>query len=234
MLKHTLPLAALALASCGMQGMDAVSIRPIYGWVDGCTDVKIGGHGFGDDVSVTIGGNPLQNLTLPDPAEDPLDVGFVIYGTTPPSTDGKGAHDVVVTSGGETDTITDGFYYVECPAVGYVEAASPTEGVSPGDTITMMGCGMDASAYTVRVGDAKSDVPLTSVCSSATVTFTAPAPSSDGTWYVGFFDSNGTQVSPDPACDITQPAGSITNPDTGDTGWVDPCAGALAITYGGA
>ncbi len=233
MLKHSLPLAALVLTSCSTQGMDAVSIRPIYGWVDGCTDVQIGGHDFGNDVSVTIGGNPLANLTLPTEADAPLDVGFEIYGTTPASTNGKGVSDVVVTTGGVSDTIKDGFYYVDCPAIGYIEAASPTEGVSSGDTITMMGCGMDASAYTVRVGDATTDAQLTSVCSSATVTFTAPAPSTDGTWYVGFFDSTGTQVSPDPACDITQPAGSITNPDTGDTGWVDPCSGALAITYGG-
>ncbi len=232
---RSLPLITmgLALAACD-RGLDAVSIRPIYGWTDGCTDVEIGGNHFGDQVSVTIGGNPLDNLTLPDAATQPLDVGFEAYGTTPPSTNGKGPADVVVSSGGETDTITGGFYYVDCPHPGYVEAADPTEGVSAGDTITLWGCGLDSSAYTVRVGDNATDAQLTGVCSTAQVTFTAPAPSADGAWYIGFFDSTGTQVYPDATCDITLPAGSITNPDTGDTGWVDPCAGAVALTYGGA
>lgn len=40
-----LPLTA-ALVSCNKVGFDAVSIRPIYSYVDGCGSVKISGTGF--------------------------------------------------------------------------------------------------------------------------------------------------------------------------------------------
>jgi len=224
---------ALVLSGCGDKAFDAVSIRPIYGWVDGCTPVAVGGHGFGDDVQVTIGGQALADQSLPDATLFPLDVGYEVYGTTPPSTAGKGTAEVKVSTGGVSDTVSSGFYYVDCPSPGTVEGIDPAEGVAAGDTITLQGCGLDPAAVTVRVGDAGDDQPLTAVCSTATATFVAPAVSKPAAWYVGFFDSAGTQLSPDPACDITLPAGSITNPDTADTAWVDPCSGAATLTYGG-
>ena len=75
---------------------------------------------------------------------------------------------------------------------------------------------------------AKSDAAITSSCGSAEVTFSAPDPGADGVYYVGIFDSSGTQLYPDPACDIANPGGG------GDSGAPDPCEGATTLSYGAA
>lgn len=229
---------ALMPSGCGNLPPDLVLIKPNYAYEDGCVDVTVSGHGFGDDVQVTVGGAPLENLTLPDPNEAPLDVGFVVYGTVPAGTPGPaevtmttaGVEDTLgVTSDGEVATTAGAFYYVACPAPYYVEYYEPAE-VSDDTSVFLQGCGIDTSGH-VQVGPAPDQLAMTSVCGTAQATFDAPA-NAPGTWYVGFFDSAGTQVYPDPACDITQPPG--TGVDTGDTGFVDPCSGALTLTYGGA
>lgn len=225
--------AVFLLASCDPVGFKVVSISPIYGWEDGCTDIKVSGHGFDADIQVTLGGTAIDNLTLPDQATNPLDVGFVVYGTTPPSAVGADYATLTVTSGGETSELTEAFFYTACPAAVYVEGVSATDAVAAGDEIGLSGCGLDASAVTVKVGSSDA-VNLTSVCSTAQATFTAPA-ADPGCHYVGFFDSAGNQLAPDPGCDITLacdvPQGKG---DTGDSGYIDFCAGAPTLTYGGA
>lgn len=228
--------AAPALVSCNTVGFGVVSIRPIYGWVDGCTPVSVGGHGFGDDVAVTIGGSPLENVTLPTAADSadatyaPLDVGYEVYGTTPAGAQ-SGYAEVKVTSGGEEGTVNGDFYYAACPMGAYPEGADPSADVTAGSTITLSGCNLVAG-YTVKVGPSQA-ATLASVCKSATATFAAPVVDTAlGTdWYIAIFDTTGAQVYPDlgTGCDTTLPPGS--QAVTVDTGVDDPCAGVLMVSY---
>jgi len=231
LLRIGIPLLALLHLSCDPDEFVAVSISPIYGWVDGCIDLKVSGHDFGDDVAGTIAGVALENVVLPDPETEKLDVGFVFYARIPAgAVTEAGFATVEVTSGGETSTLTDAFYFVACPAVGYEEYLS-ADTATQGDTITIFGCGIDATTHKVRVGQSP-DQDLTSVCGTAQLSFTAPT-QPEGTWYVGIFDNANNQIYPDPACDITVPADAA---DTGivDTATPDPCAGVPTLTYGGA
>jgi len=229
LLRIGVPLLALVHVSCSDLPFDAVSISPIYGWVDGCIDVKVSGHSFGDDVSGSVGGHELEGIVLPDPETEELAVGFLFYARVPAIADGEvGFADVEVTSGGETDTIKDGFYFVACPATAYEEFLS-TDTAAAGDAVTIYGCTIDASAHKARVGTS-ADLDLTSVCGTSQASFTAPK-LPEGSWYVGIFDLTGAQVYPDAECDITLPAGSGGPFDSGNP---DPCAGVPALTYGGA
>jgi len=228
----TLPLGfSLLHSGCSDLPPNVVSISPTYGWEDGCQQVKVSGHGFTEDVEITVGGEPLANLTQPNPDENPLDVGFVVYGTTPSGQNGFA--DVAMDADGLTDQSVDAFYYVACPSSPYIEGAEPSSDLIGGEAITLEGCSIDPGAVSVRVG-ASADISLTSVCGTASAYFSAPA-LEDGYWYAGFFDSNGDQVAPSVDCDITQEADP---PDTGyyqayypDT--ADPCYGALILNYGG-
>jgi hypothetical protein len=226
-------LSALCLLSCNPLGFRAVSISPIYGWVDGCTEVKVSGHGFDDNITVTIGGAALEGLTLPDPAEAPLDVGFLVTGRTPPGSAGGTYATVTVQSGGESSEIVDGFYYETCWYGAYAESASPSEGVAAGTEIALSGCNLAAGSVQVRVG-ASDPVDLSEVCHSAQASFIAPS-MPDGCHYLSFTDAGGKRLFPDAACDtsldctVDQSSG-----DSADTGATDPCAGAPTLTYGGA
>ena len=55
-------LTLLSLIGCNDPGFDGISIRPTYGWTDGCTDVKVSGHGFDDGVTATLARSGCQNL----------------------------------------------------------------------------------------------------------------------------------------------------------------------------
>ena len=225
------------LLSCGINDFQAMSIRPIYGYVDGCTAVEIGGRNFGDDVSVTIGGKALQDQSLPDAATEELLVGFEVRGTTPPG-DAVGYASVVVSTGGEEMEVWGGkdpqgedrgiFYYEACPADPNIEAIGPLEGLSAGDTVAMTGCNLKDS-YTVRVGTADA-VSIQSDCSSAQTHIDAPS-LDDGTYYIAILDGSGNELYPANGCDTTQPFGSGSG-DTADTGG-DPCDAVLTFTYGG-
>ena len=231
------------LFSCNVPDFRVASIRPIYGWVDGCTPVSIGGAGFSEDasqVSVTVGGKALENLSLPDAETAPLDVGYEIYGTTPPA-DAAGYASVEVSSGSDKGTLNPNdpagpFYYAACPMTAYPESASPSSGVTSGATITLGGCNLSDS-YQVRVGPAQ-PVALTKVCSTATVTFAAPSlqDNSDtnypGGYYVAILDASGSQIFPDPAsgCDTTLSAAENTVVDTG--GETNLCDGVPTLSYG--
>lgn len=220
--------AAVLLAGCNNPGFEAVSIRPIYGWVDGCNPVRVSGHGFGDDVKVTIGDRDdaaaqaeLASVTFP---EKELDKGYFVEGVMPAAVTGtNGYADVVVTTGGQTSVIDDAYYYVACPGLGYTESASPTEGLVGGETITLSGCGLDAAAVQAWVVDATgapvvpAALPLTSACGTASATFAAPA-LAKGTYYLLLTDLDGNPL-----------FGGA--PDTADTASI---AHAISLTYGGA
>jgi hypothetical protein len=180
----------LTLFACD-HGLNAVAISPIYGWVDGCNAVAITGHGFGDDVSATVGGRALEN---PVPAQGLLTKGFRLDGTIPAATQ-PGLVDVVVTSGGTTDTLTGsgGYTYVACPQRAWVDAVDTPAGVH-GDVVTFTGCSLDTAlrARLVRADGALATAPdgttpaptaLTSACGTARATFTVPAVT-DGDYFV--------------------------------------------------
>ncbi len=222
--------AILALTGCSTPDWNAVSISPIYGYVDGCTEVTIGGTFFNSDgsaatdVEVTIGGQPLENLTYPDPDAQPLDVGYMVMGTTPAAAGlQKGYADVVVTGGGgQTDTIVDGFYYVACPGEAWPEVVSPETGLSAGMTVSIQGCNLDATRMRLRltgVGDPSqtATVDFTSVCKTASVKFEAPD-LPDDTYTGEIIDTMGNVLYP--AC----------YGDPGDTGYY--CDYPITLVYG--
>jgi hypothetical protein len=193
------------LGSCNEKsvGFAAVAIRPVYGWSDGCTPLRISGHGFASGATAKIGATEIADLAC-DPAAG-CDEGFQLFGTAPPATtDVVGTFlDVAVKSGGETSTIPLAYYYVQCPGL-LIEGVGPTEAVTPGTVITMQGCGLDSSTLLAKVGDAAA-VPLTSVCSSATVSFTAPDLPAGAGYTVSLVNANGDVIFP-AACDTADTA----------------------------
>lgn len=234
-----LPLAAL-LVSCNTAAFNAVGISPIYGWADGCTDVKVSGSGFDEDIAVTLdmGGGASAALdslvhAVDDPALDArlqaLEEGYYVLGRTPAAPTGtNGFADVVVTSGGETDTVVGAFYYVACPAPGYIEASGPSEGLTAGTQVAIAGCGLDTTALRAQLVDASGQpagdaVALQSDCGTAQVHFAAPDLPA-GSYYLALVDSGGTIVSGGP-CPV---------PDTGDTGYTSSYCYEFPLTYGGA
>ncbi len=223
----------LGLLSCNKVGFDAISIRPIYGWVDGCTAVSIGGSGFGDDVQVTIGGTALVGQTIPAATNEDgttnLDYGYQVTGTTPPGAQ-PGYAEVKVTTGGQEATVFGDFYYEACPLSAYPESVSPDTGLASGTSVTMDGCNLMGD-YQVKVGTAQ-PVSVSSLCSTASVSFSAPDLPA-GEYYVAILDGSGNQLLPDPAsgCDTTAAVGS--GVVTTDTGSYDLCSGVPTVTYGG-
>jgi len=180
------------LSGCNDPGFAAVSIDPIYGWVDGCTTIQISGHGFGSDVKATVGGNVVTNVTLP--TRD-VDVGYNFAGTIPAGKHGYA--DISVTSGGATSTLTGtaGYYYVECPETGVIDTVGPQQ-VAAGDDVTIVGCGLDATSRRVRLFDstgvqAGADITLVSNCGTGKVAFAAPS-LPDGTYHLAVVDDAGT------------------------------------------
>jgi len=190
--------------------------------------VKISGHGFGDAVSATIGGNIVTDITRPDNADDQP---FFFFANTPAASD-AGAQDVTVTSDGSVSTIPMAFYYVACPASPQIDSMSPDSGVANGDTISLGGCNIDASGMTVQLVDetlalASVTASLTSDCGTAFASFTAPD-LPDGKYLVQILDSNDNVVFPATGdyftCLAAHPLDS-----SGAA-----CDAPLEITYGGA
>jgi len=210
----------LALAGCGV-GFDAVTIKPIFGYDDGCTAVTISGYGFGADVTANIGGAPVTDIALPDEERDPDDVGFNFTASTPPGRHGYA--DVEVLAGSESSVIEHGFYYVECPGDPWPRAVNAV--AVPGEPLTIWGCNLDAEAYTVQVatGEVYKDgvddgptAPLTSECGQAKASFVMPD-ASPGFYRLLMLDAAGDVVHPVQDC------------DTGGD-----CGAAVFISVGGA
>ncbi len=198
-----------ALSGCNDPGFAAVSIDPIYGWVDGCTSIQISGHGFDDDVKATIGGNAVTSVTLPTRE---VDKGYNFAGTIPAGKHGYA--DVEVTSGGETSVLTGtaGYYYVECPETGAIDTVGPQQLVA-GDRVTIVGCGLEATSRKVRLLDGTgvqvgADLALASNCGTAKVIFEAPA-LPDGTYYIAVVDDAGNVLV----------GGQCPPPDSADTAY---------------
>lgn len=215
---------ALLLAACNDAGYEAVTIRPTYGWADGCTDVKISGHGFADDVSATIGGEAVTDVT---PATLEVNREFFFYATTPPATgDMVAAHnDVVVTSDGEDSTIPNGFYYVACMGAPLVEdfgvvvgndftqAGAPvtirSDAITTGDTVEYAGCNLPTGGSVVIADptgtedDAAAD--LTNDCSTAIASFEAPTLTGGATYWIFLLDDSDAIIEPACAHDACTP-----------------------------
>lgn len=213
----------LFAAGCNSAGYEAVAIRPTFGWADGCTAVKISGHGFGDEVSATVGGNAVEDITRAEAEEDQQ---FFFFGTMPAGD--PGAQDLVVTSDGKESTVEAAFYYVACTGPATLETVTPNDGVAAGATVSLAGCGFDVATQQVRIIDptgtvASTTASLTADCGTAYASFTAPT-MPDGDYWV-FIE------------DIA--SGDVLNPVTGDPrecalDTAADCAAPRTITYGGA
>lgn len=218
-------LVPLGIASCNTVPFDVVSIRPIFGYVDGCASVKISGHGMAESTTVDLvmeGGTAALESVVPaasDPAladdsataEDEgarlreINAGFYVLGATPVSPAGVGYADVVVTSEGASATIEKGFYYVECPASAYVEFLGGN--VAPGGTVEASGCGLAAGTvqalvtpldgYGLPTAEPAVAVPLTAGCKTASATFTMPAFTGAAYVAVEAADAQGNPISID-------------------------------------
>jgi hypothetical protein len=227
-MRHWYLGALLLIAGCNSAGYRAVTIRPTYGWVDGCASVKISGHGFGTDISATVGGNAVTDITRPD---NPDDQTFFFFANTPAAAD-AGAQDVVVTSDGKDSTIPMAYYYVACPATPQLDSVSPDSGIASGDTISLGGCNIDATGMRVMLVDkagvnAGATVSLTSDCGTAFASFTAPAVD-DGTYYVEVIDSDDNVINP-----ATGDYSDCVSQHPLDSSGA-ACDAPLEITYGGA
>lgn len=203
--------AALSLMSCNTVGFGFVSIYPTYDYVDGCKAVKVSGHGFGTDATGTIGGTAIESVVYPD---GELDKGYFFEGVTPAAS-ASGWATVEVTAGGETNTLEDGFMYLDCPDGIFLESVSPSEGLAAGDALSLGGCGMDAAAVSARftnVADATltATAALTSVCRTAQLSVATPS-LADGTYAVELVNSAGEVVWPVP-CTSTDTASPCPEP----------------------
>lgn len=198
--------ALLALAGCRL-GFDAVQLRPLYGYQDGCTDVTITGRAFRDDIRVTLGLKPVLGLTLPP--VDSVDRGFLVSARTPPAEHQSGWVSLTVSQAGRVDVIEDAFWYTECPGAPHVDDLS-VDAAEPQSRVELIGCALDAD-HDVRLIDPSGtvvaiDLDLAPVCTTARMSFGVP-PLPPGTYQVTVVDAAGTTVWP-PFC----------VEDTGDSG----------------
>jgi hypothetical protein len=185
-------------------GFDAVSLYPTFGYTDGCTNVRMGGHGFTDDFSATIGGNPVTDIEDPAPGEShwtDLDQGFMKTGVTPAGE--QGFADYKATDSGESATVTNAFYYLACPGAPYIESVAATDG-----TITISGCGFDSGSTTVYLvpkgGDFTKDAlgpfDVSQGCLTASITVSPGAGAPPGVYDLYISLDGGQTFIPDPAC----------------------------------
>jgi hypothetical protein len=216
--------ALLLAAGCNNAGYDANAIRPTYGWDAGCTAVKVSGHGFGDNVTATIGGIEVLNLVRPTDLED---LNFFFFADTPVATE-AGAQDLKVTSDDEEATVVDAFYYLTCPSPGYLEVVDPDAGLAAGATVSLGGCSLDAATMQVVLADvagvvADATADLTQDCGVAYASFDVPAVAA-GTYYLLIVDST--------SGDVLNPASGDPRTCVPDTG--APCDPPFVVTIGGA
>jgi hypothetical protein len=102
---------------------------------------------------------------------------------------------------------------------------TPSTGLVGGALVTLEGCGIDTASTAARIVSADgtvqgADLPLTSLCGTATVTFAAP-PLADGDYYLELVNTGDGSVLSGAPCPP---------PDSGDTG--SGCTDHR-ITYGG-
>jgi hypothetical protein len=151
-------------------GFEVVSVRPIFGWVDGCNTLTVSGHGFpttSDETSATIGEASLADVAVP---ESPLDLGYAFTATVPAAESGYA--DVTVTNGEESSTLSDAYFYVECSHPALAETATPDRAITADTTITVTGCNLDAERFKIQLDTQQ--MFMTSTCGTGTATFVAP------------------------------------------------------------
>jgi len=126
------------------------AVDPADGPTAGGTSVTITGANFTSDITVTFGGQPLQDLTVVDQG--------TIKGTTPPHA--AGAVDVVVSNSFGSDTLEGGFTYHAPPAITAINPASgPADG---GTAVTITGTGFTPDAVVTLDGQPLQDVTVSS------------------------------------------------------------------------
>lgn len=222
----------MLLPSCNTPEFRAVSVRPIYGWADGCNAVKISGSGFEGDVSVQVGDDDLLDLTMP---ADEIDEGYYVTGVVPPVDLAASEYvTITVTSGGESDDVLDDFYRLACPGDINIEGFGPDTGLAAGTEISVVGCHILAT-HTVGILTETATMTNTSSCDGGTDSGSFAAPTlPDGTYYMAVYDSGGTEIYPalGNGCDPLLPVGtSLGTDDEGNE--IDLCDGTATVTYGG-
>src|SRR5688572_394913 len=99
-------LGSLAFASgaCNERsvGFEVVSIRPMYGWDDGCNTVTVHGKGFGDDLSALSAKVGDAEMPILAAGTRPLDVGYVFTAQVPANEPGS-FYDVHLSKGDKSD-----------------------------------------------------------------------------------------------------------------------------------
>lgn len=205
MFARPLPLVLLApiliaVSSCNTAGFAAVSISPIYGWTGGCNTVRVSGHGFAEDATVTVG-----NVELPITARgEGIDAGYWVEGALPAdAASAAGYATVTVHSAQQSDSLPDAYYFVACPADGNLESLD-TETAAGGQTVAMQGCGLSADLsvrLTLRGGSGADavQVPVTPTCGSTQAGFSAPS-MADGLYDLALVDTAGDVVFPPYPC----------------------------------
>jgi hypothetical protein len=120
-------------------------ISPASGPVTGGTSVTITGGDFVSGATVTIGGNPLTNVTVVSPSQ--------LAGTTPAGT--VGAKDVVVTTSTGTGTCTACFTY-QGPVALYLLEGNALDASGNGNNGTTTGTLSAATGHTGQASTALS------------------------------------------------------------------------------
>jgi IPT/TIG domain-containing protein len=126
-------------------GLQVTGISPIVGSTSGGTAVTITGSEFASDAAVTLDGVPAANVAFQNPT--------TLVATTAAGPAGTG--DVVVTSGGHTATLHNGFGYVSAtganlpPVIVSVQSIGSRPGQPPGfadqdETVTLIANATDA------------------------------------------------------------------------------------------
>ncbi len=188
-------------------GFDAVMIRPLYGYEDGCTDIEVTGRAFVDDIAVKLGANEVLGITLPEVGS--LNRGYLVSARTPPGRD-EGWVNMTVTNGGKTDVVSKAFWYTTCPGSPHVDDLSIDAAVA-NQRVELVGCNVDTATHRARLIDPTGtvlpfDAALTATCSTARASFGVPALPA-GSYQVVLIDVNNIVVWP-PFC----------VEDTGDSG----------------
>ncbi len=136
-------------------------IAPSNGPTAGGTAVTITGTDFSGATSVTIGGVAATSVVLVGPT--------TITCVTPAGT--AGAKSVIVSTAGQTATLTNGFSYV-APGAPTVSSISPSSGPTAGGTlVTITGTNFAAGATVTIGGAAATGV---TVVSATSITCTTP------------------------------------------------------------
>jgi hypothetical protein len=238
-LRILVPWLGAVAVSCALLQPRFETITPEFGYVDGCTDVILGGAYIGTDATVTIGGEALlaiepaaYDTAFPEYAQD---VGFEYAGRTPPSPGREpGWADVVMTIPPEKEggkefvrRLPDGFYYMACPGSVHVDtlglptadetgdtAGPVAQPVPAGETVPLIGCGLDATKVEVALrngdGSIAFTLPLVQDCSTAIAHIDIPDVA-NGAYYLTIEHEDGTTLGYDCSDDTDADTASETD-----------------------